>query len=62
MKIDVPDFGLSRSLNDSDHYSSSTGILPVRWSAPESLMSRLFSSKSDVWSFGLYFNDIVLTH
>ena len=27
--------------------------VPIRWSAPESIMKAHFSHKSDVWSFGI---------
>ena len=29
------------------------GKIPVRWTAPEALQHRKFSSASDVWSFGI---------
>lgn len=29
------------------------GKIPVRWTAPEALQYRKFSSASDVWSFGI---------
>ena len=50
----VSDFGLSRSLYSSveDLASVSSG-LPVRWMAPEVLMTRMVNNKSDVWSFGV---------
>ena len=32
---------------------STSGIIPVRWTAPEGLTSQKFSSASDVWSFAV---------
>ena len=34
-------------------FCSTSGIIPVRWTAPEGLTSQKFSSASDVWSFGV---------
>ena len=53
----VADFGLSRRVqtedNTGDYYRSTSGVLPVRWTAPEGLTSQKFSAASDVWSFGI---------
>jgi serine/threonine protein kinase len=58
----VADFGLSRSIRDkeSDMYEQRTaGEMPIRWMAPESLSMGLFSTKSDVWAFGILVFEIV---
>lgn len=34
-------------------HRSTSGIIPVRWTAPEGLTSQKFSTASDVWSFGI---------
>jgi serine/threonine protein kinase len=51
----VADFGLSREVGteESDYYAVSTTVMPLRWTAPEALKTRHFSSASDVWAFGV---------
>ncbi|XP_034412623.1 ephrin type-B receptor 4b isoform X2 [Cyclopterus lumpus] len=53
----VSDFGLSRFLteNSSDptYTSSLGGKIPIRWTAPEAIAYRKFTSASDGWSYGI---------
>ncbi|KAJ8262186.1 hypothetical protein GJAV_G00163480 [Gymnothorax javanicus] len=51
--VKVSDFGMARYVLD-DQYLSSVGIkFPVKWSPPEVFNFCKYSSKSDVWSFGV---------
>ncbi|XP_061668975.1 ephrin type-A receptor 7 isoform X5 [Syngnathoides biaculeatus] len=51
----VSDFGLSRIINNDLEavYSKSDRKIPVRWTAPEAIQFRKFTSASDVWSYGI---------
>lgn len=51
----ISDFGLSKALgSDENYYKAKThGKWPVKWFAPECICYFKFSSKSDVWSFGV---------
>ncbi|XP_031416827.1 ephrin type-A receptor 6 isoform X1 [Clupea harengus] len=51
----VSDFGLSRVLEDDPDaaYTTTGGKIPIRWTAPEAIAYRKFSSASDAWSYGI---------
>ncbi|XP_036400793.1 ephrin type-A receptor 6-like [Megalops cyprinoides] len=51
----VSDFGLSRVLEDDPEaaYTTTGGKIPIRWTSPEAIAYRKFSSASDVWSYGI---------
>ncbi|XP_021955227.1 ephrin type-B receptor 2 isoform X1 [Folsomia candida] len=51
----IADFGLSREIESATEgaYTTRGGKIPVRWTAPEAIAYRKFTSASDVWSFGI---------
>ncbi|XP_042339994.1 tyrosine-protein kinase ZAP-70 isoform X2 [Plectropomus leopardus] len=51
----ISDFGLSKALGADDNYykARTAGKWPLKWYAPECINFHKFSSKSDVWSFGV---------
>ncbi|CAH3104281.1 unnamed protein product [Pocillopora meandrina] len=54
MVAKVGDFGLAREITEDGLYiKTSCGKVPWRWSSLESLRDRVYTSKSDVWSFGI---------
>ncbi|CAN8020439.1 unnamed protein product [Ixodes persulcatus] len=58
--IKISDFGLSRDVYEGDTYlKKSRGRVPVKWMALESLEDHIYTSKSDVWSFGVVLWEIV---
>lgn len=55
LECKVSDFGLSRVLEEDAEgtYTTRGGKIPIRWTAPEAIAYRKFTSASDVWSFGI---------
>ncbi|XP_047650140.1 tyrosine-protein kinase receptor UFO isoform X1 [Phacochoerus africanus] len=54
MSVCVADFGLSKKIYNGDYYRQGRiAKMPVKWIAIESLADRVYTSKSDVWSFGV---------
>uniref|UniRef100_A0A7N6A271 receptor protein-tyrosine kinase n=1 Tax=Anabas testudineus TaxID=64144 RepID=A0A7N6A271_ANATE len=54
----VSDFGLSRVLEDDPEAAYTTRI-PIRWTAPEAISYRKFTTASDVWSYGIVMWEVV---
>uniref|UniRef100_A0A8C8RKG4 receptor protein-tyrosine kinase n=1 Tax=Pelusios castaneus TaxID=367368 RepID=A0A8C8RKG4_9SAUR len=54
MNVCVADFGLSKKIYNGDYYRQGRiAKMPVKWIAIESLADRVYTIKSDVWSFGV---------
>ncbi|KAJ8266584.1 hypothetical protein GJAV_G00132180 [Gymnothorax javanicus] len=54
MTVCVADFGLSKKIYNGDYYRQGRiSKMPVKWIAIESLADRVYTTKSDVWSFGV---------
>ena len=54
LRVKLSDFAVTRPLYASDYWNvEGRLLLPIRWMPPESILHARFSTKSDVWSFGV---------
>lgn len=51
--VRITDFGLAKLVPDDDIYMSEGGKLPIKWLALECIQMKIFTHKSDIWSFGV---------
>ncbi|XP_051935906.1 platelet-derived growth factor receptor beta [Hippocampus zosterae] len=52
--VKICDFGLARDImHDSNYISKGSTFLPLKWMAPESIFQNLYTTLSDVWSYGI---------
>ncbi|XP_045919678.1 tyrosine-protein kinase receptor TYRO3 [Micropterus dolomieu] len=60
LKVRVADFGLSKKIYSSNYYRQKVVIrVPIKWMSMESLSESVYTTKSDVWSFGVTMWEIV---
>ena len=53
LQAKISDFGLSRAYEGDEYTQSTDSKIPIKWYAPESIERCRFTSKSDVWSYGI---------
>lgn len=52
--VKICDFGLARDVyKDPDYVRKGDARLPLKWMAPEAIFDKIYTTQSDVWSFGV---------
>merc|ERR1712146_30947 len=49
----ISDFGLSRFGAEDQEIKTKSDVGPIKWMSPEAIKDKVYSQKSDVWSFGV---------
>ena len=56
--LQLVDFGMSHDMDEDYYYKPKGGMIPVKWTAPEAVLYKKYTTKSDVWSYGMVMFEI----
>ena len=57
-QFQIADFGMSHDMDKDYYYTPKGGLIPIKWTAPEAILYHKYTTKSDVWSFGMVMFEI----
>lgn len=57
--VKIADFGLARLIKENEYEARMGARFPIKWTAPEAATYNKFTTKSDVWSFGIFLTELV---
>ncbi|XP_070578551.1 inactive tyrosine-protein kinase 7-like [Ptychodera flava] len=54
LEIKISNLGLTKDVYNSEYYEYHQSLIPIRWLPPEAIFENEYSTKSDVWAFGVF--------
>lgn len=55
----IANFDRAKELMEDVYHTPSNEVFPIKWTAPEAIEHHRYSTKSDIWSFGIVLHEIV---
>ena len=57
--LQISDFGMTREVESEMYYKLGKDTkIPVKWTAPEAILFKRYTTKSDIWSYGMLMYEI----